>query len=150
MRKILIVGLILITSGNVYSGEKEYTVKYCDEGKNNCNECKGTGMTVSFKVSKSIGSVMQTVIKKDGTSKSSVIDNCKIFDEDAFECETINDAYFHQDTASTGTSDRIIFSNGKWEKIIRIGTFRNDREVFREINTYSCGTEIKSVFNFFK
>ena len=65
--KILIVGLMLIASGNVYSGEKEYTVQDCDEGITNCDKCKDNGSKISFKASKSLSSVMQTVIKKDGT-----------------------------------------------------------------------------------
>ena len=151
MRTILIVGLILIASGNVYSGEKEYTSKTC-VGKNNCNECNETKVSkVSFKVSKSLGSVMRTEIKRDGTKSSSTIDNCKIFDEDNFECKTTVEAFVvRDDYANEGTSYRFILSNGEWEETNWFGRVRIGSKVGEEINYFSCGKEIKSFFNFFK
>lgn len=149
--KILIVGLMLIASGNVYSGSKEYTLKHCDEGIKNCDECKGDGSKVSFKVSKSLGSVMQTVIQKDGTSGSSTIDNCKIFDEDTFECELISEPYLYKDRSSDGMSSRKILSNGKFESIHWEGEKMMDGKWYKETSTYNyCATEIKSIYNLFK
>jgi hypothetical protein len=132
MIKILIFGLILIASESAYSGGKEYTYKICDEGKNNCNECEDKGDKISFKVSKSLASVMRTVIKKDGTKRSSTMDNCKIFDEDTFDCETEKERIL--------LSHHLILSNGEWHYRSSLG----------EHNSHSCGTEIKSVFNLFK
>ena len=130
MKKIVAVGLFLIASASAYSGGKEYTFKICDKGKDKCDECKDIEKKVTFKVSKSLGSVMRTVLKKDGTSKSSTIDNCKIFDDETFECET----YF-------AYSDfHFILSNGKWEQTSRHKIY----------DTYYCGTEIKSLLNLFK
>jgi hypothetical protein len=150
MRMLLIVGLMLGASGNVYSGEKEYTYKSCAEGKNNCNECKESENKVSFKVSKSLGSVMKTLIRKDGTKKSRTLDNCKIFDEDTFECETISKAFVSRDYATGGSSSRFILSNGGWEETNRNGMYRIESKVTEETNFYKCGKEIKSIFNFFK
>ena len=132
MKKILIVCLILIASASAYYSEKEYTRKKCDEGKNNCNECEDTGDKISFKVSKSLHSVMITVIKKDGTKRSSTIDNCKIFDEDTFECETENELIL--------LFEHLILSNGEW----------HSRTSFEKHNIHYCGTEIKSIYNLFK
>ena len=148
---LLIVGLLLVASGTAYSGDKEYSSKSCYEGKNNCNECKETKVSkVSFKVSKSLGSVMKTEIKKDGTKKSSTIDNCKIFDEDTFECETISKAFVSIDYANGGASSRFILSNGEWEETNWYGIVRFGSKVDEETNYFSCGKEIKSVFNLFK
>ena len=150
MIKLLIVGLILVISGTAYSGEKEYTYKSCYGGKNNCNECEDDGTKISFKVSKSLGSVMQTISLKDGSKHSSTIDNCKIFDEDTFECETISKAFFYRDIADEGSSSRFILSNGGWENTIRKGRIRFGSEVIKPTNSYHCGKEIKSIFNLFK
>lgn len=145
MKKIIIVVLILIASGTVYSGEKEYTYKSCHEGKTNCNECKIEEGKISYKVSKSLRSVMKTYIKKDGTIDwSGTIDNCKIFDEDTFECETIFE------TGGTGSSIREVLSNGKWEWMTRYGAHMSEGKMVKESVSYTCGTEIKNIFNFFK
>ena len=133
---------MLIASESAYSEGKEYTHKICDKGITNCDECKISKISklskISFKVSKSLGSVMQTLIKNDGTiDRSNTIDNCKIFDEDTFECETI------YETGGTGSSIRAVLSNGKWERMTRYNRYG-------EINHYSCGTEIRSIFNPFK
>ena len=142
---------MLIDSGNVYSSEKEYTIKSCislGREKDDCQLCEEVGK-VSFKVSKSLGSVMKTIIRKDGKS-SSTIDNCKIFDEDTFECETISKAFFYRDIADEGSSSRFILSNGGWDNTIRKGRIRFGSEVNKPTNSYHCGKEIKSIFNLFK
>ena len=88
MKKILIVGLMLIASGSAYSNGKEYTHETCksEHEANSCDNCKVIGK-VSFKVSKSLGSVMKTVTFSDGRNKSSIINNCKIFDDETFQCD---------------------------------------------------------------
>ena len=146
MRKLLIVGLMLVASGTAYSGEKEYTYKRCDKGKEYVAK---DGAKISFKVSKSLGSVMKTIIRKDGKS-SSTIDNCKIFDEDTFECETTTKAFVSRNYASAGSSERFILSNGEWEATNNIGMARHGNEMYEGINYSYCGKEIKSIFNLFK
>jgi hypothetical protein len=133
---------MLVASGTAYSGEKEYTYKRCDKGKED-------GVKISFKVSKSLGSVMKTIIRKDGKS-SSTIDNCKIFDEDTFECETTTKAFVSRDYAAAGSSERLILSNGEWEQTNTIGMVRIGSKVIEETNYSYCGKEIKSIFNLFK
>ena len=146
MRMLLIVGLMLVASGNVYSGEKEYTYLDCDEGK---EDGAKDGVKVSFKVSKPLGSVMKTIIRKDGKS-SSTIDNCKIFDEDTFECETIDKGYVSRDYVNGGSSERLILSNGEWKQTNTKGRSRLRSNVWGETTYSHCGTEIKGIFNLFK
>ena len=140
MIKILIVGLMLIDSGNVYSSEKEYTIKSCislGREKDDCQLCEEVGK-VSFKVSKSLSSVMETkTIFHNGKIISNVIDNCKIFDDDTFECKTISE----WEVKNSHLKEILILSNGKWESYQTIHGKKFSKR---------CGTEIKSDFNLFK
>ena len=128
MIKILIVGLMLISLVTACSdAEKEYTLKTCKNelDANRCNDkCEVTGK-VSFKVSKSLTSVMEVYKLNDTTISPIVRDNCKIFDEDSFSCD--NDLF----------NQTISLSDGKY-----IFTHNS--------STFLCGTEIKSIFNPFK
>lgn len=130
MRKILIIGLMLIALVTACSdGEKEYTLKTCKNELaaitvNRCDDkCEVMGK-VSFKVSKSLASVMEVYKLNDGKISPIVRDNCKIFDEDTFSCD--NDLY----------NQTISLSDGKY--------------IFTDTSTFLCGTEIKSIFNPFK
>jgi hypothetical protein len=149
--KILAVFLLLIASGIAYSGGKEYTYKNCDKGKNNCDESKDSGKKISFKVSKSLGSVMRTFTRNDGYSKSYTIDNCKVFDDETFECKSITEPVFGDGWFVGGRSDIWILSNGKWEHTIeKEGNDVPGRDISKGTYSCECGTEIKSLLNLFK
>ena len=85
-------------------------------------------------MSKELKSVMETTIDLDldGDSKSSIENNCKIFDKNTFECKTENNAQ----------TNMLTVSNGKFETKYMLAN--------GEIIEYLCGYEIKNVFNFFK
>ncbi len=137
MRKLLLVGLMLIASGNAYSGGKEYSYKNCGDELKDCDKCKQVGK-VTFKVSKSLSSVMETKsIFHNGKINSDVIDNCKIFDDDTFECKTISE----WEVKNSHLNEILILSNGNWESYYTI---------HGKIFSKKCGTEIKSDFNLFK
>jgi hypothetical protein len=163
MNKYWAILLLAIAATQAFAGEKEYTVRYCEAlvGRhanrvNDCNNCKEEeGHKLSFKVSKQLNSVMQISTKYDGSTHSSVIENCKIFDENNFKCLTEIERY-----SGFGMLDELVVSNGKWEyAYIEKGLTTN--EDFKKIKkgekvipdkfqSYSCGYEIKNVFNFFK
>jgi hypothetical protein len=46
--RTLAVGLLLIASGNAYSGGKEYTLKSCDKESDNCDKCKDRNFTIFY------------------------------------------------------------------------------------------------------
>ena len=145
MRTILIVGLILIASGNVYSGEKEYTIKRCKDVTDvaRCDKCKVIGK-ISFKISKSQDSVMKTTVLDTGEKFSVVEENCKIFDDETFECKTTIDGEISG--TKMKTTFRMMLSNRKW-----IDTFYVSSPGFYAPEQLSrCGEEIKSDFNLFK
>ena len=127
------VGLMLIVSGAAHSGGKEYTLKNCANPKDNpnCSECGEVKGKASFKVNKSISSVMKDIVRYDnGKEVSSVIDNCKIFDNETFECVKI------EKISPIIEMEAIdVLSNGKWSM-----TFRNriDGYVLMKV----CGEEI--------
>lgn len=126
MRKILRVGLMLIASGSAYSDGKEYTLKTCmnDMITPDCSKCGEVKGKISFKVSKSLNSVMKDIVRYDGSQTSTVVDNCKIFDDETFECKKTNN-----------NSEIIdILSNGKWSWSMYI----NDN-----LFAMTCGEEIR-------
>ena len=135
MKKILIVGLMLVASGSAYSGEKEYTLKDCKNelDANRCDDkCEILGK-VSFKTSKSLNSVMENyTISNPYETASEAIENCKIFDENTFSCKNEHKLTINVETLSNGK----YFSKSSWK--------HSDSESFW------CGTEIKSIFNLFK
>lgn len=151
MRKLLIVGLMLIASGSVYSSGKEYTHETCksEQEANSCDKCKVIGK-VSFKVSKSLGSVMKTVTFSDGRNKSSTINNCKIFDDETFECDASKEAILTQETSYFGKSDLFILANGKWTNIVKMEEGTIGKEKYEAMYSYRCGTEIKNIYNLLK
>ena len=126
MKKILIVGLMLIASGSVYSSGKEYTLKTCmnDMITPDCSKCGEVKGKISFKVSKSLNSVMKDIVRYDGFEESKVVDNCKIFDDETFECKKTDNKVEIID----------ILSNGKWSWTVYI----NDN-----LFAMTCGEEIK-------
>ena len=163
MNKYWAALFLAIAATQAFAGEKEYTVKNCEvlvgryaDRVNDCNNCKEMeGHKLSFKVSKQLNSVMQISTKSDGSTHSSVIENCKIFDENNFKCLTEIERY-----SGLGMLDELVVSNGKWEHT-DINKGSTTTEDFKKIKkgeqvipdkfqSYNCGYEIKNVFNFFK
>lgn len=108
------VGLMMIISGAAYSGAKEYTIRICKNVTNhsNCNDtCKVVGK-INFKISKSQDSVMKNMIFDTGQIESMVEGNCKIFDEETFECKDSSDGDISGIKIKLRT--RLMLSNGKW------------------------------------
>jgi hypothetical protein len=76
MRKIMIIGLMLVVSGTAYSNGKEYSYSNCNKVTggfsgfvneiSTCEQCKLLNKTISFKISKTQDSVMTIVTDKDG------------------------------------------------------------------------------------
>jgi hypothetical protein len=93
---------------------------------------------------------METFILKDGTSKSHVLENCKIFDENTFECGSSTHSYADKTIVLGGSSSHHILSNGIYEYTSWFGITIINGEKSKEINSYKCATEIKSIFNLFK
>ena len=168
MNKYWAVLLLAIAATQAYAGEKEYTLRRCEtlDGTyfrtNDCNNCKEIeGAKKSFKVSQQLNSVMQISTKSDGSTHSSVIENCKIFDENNFKCLTEIEGYSSIVFSSLGMLDELVVSNGKWEHtyIDRGRIFDGTKKLKKgehvnvipknENQRYSCGYEIKNVFNFF-
>jgi hypothetical protein len=167
MKKYLAILLLAITATQAYAGEKEYTVRHCEfligwyaDRINDCNNCKEMeGHKLSFKVSKQLNSVMKISTKSDGSTHSSVIENCKIFDENNFKCKTETEGYFIKGISSSlGILSELVVSNGKWEDTnIMRGNIDETKKLKKgekvtpdKSQSYSCGYEIKNVFNFFK
>ena len=160
--------LLAITATQAIAGDKEYTVKACEVlvgpyfRTNDCNNCKEIeGAKKSFKVSQQLNSVMQISTKSDGSTHSSVIENCKIFDENNFQCLTEQEATYLKDFFDLGMIDKLVVSNGKWESTFILKGMHNGKygknlkkgeHVTPEgkSQSYSCGYEIKNSFNFFK
>lgn len=145
MIKILIFGLMLIASESAYSEGKEYTIKKCKNvtvtDVEGCDKCKVVGK-ISFKISKSQDSVMTNIVLDTGKKISEVKENCKIFDEETFECKTTNEI----DGTKMNLTFRMMLSNEKW-----INTFdMTGPSFYFSENISNCGEEIKSDFNFFK
>jgi hypothetical protein len=158
--------LLAITATQAIAGDKEYTVKACEVlvgpyfRTNDCNNCKEIeGAKKSFKVSQQLNSVMQISTKSDGSTHSSVIENCKIFDENNFKCKTETEGYFIKGISSSlGILSELVVSNGKWEDTnIMRGNIDETKKLKKgekvtpdKSQSYNCGYEIKNVFNFFK
>jgi hypothetical protein len=154
MKKYLAILLLAIAARQAYAGDKEYTVRSCtSEELYNCDKCEEkSNLTVSFKVSKQLKSVMKINKRNDGKSSSTVIENCKIFDENNFECKEETEAVIFNDAeADFGRDQTLTTSNGKWELTKNEwGRKSSMRLKVLPKNSYSCGYEIKNVFNFFK
>lgn len=159
---ILIISLFLIIAGNAIAGEKEYLYKTCKSlsDAQDCEKCEvEEDAKISFKVSKSLGSVMATVKDKD-ESASFVINNCKIFDDETFECETKNEGAVHSEVGSSeGTDILDRLSNGKYIRIYhRDSTIffypqyldKGEGSVSPGGDFYKCAIEIKSILNWLK
>ncbi len=137
MDKYWIALLLAITATQIYAGEKEYTLRYCDDlakKLQDCTKCKKQNAKTIFKISKELKSVMETTIDLDlgADSKSSIDNNCKIFDKNTFECKTENNTQTNMLTVSNGKFEiKYMLANG-------------------EIIEYVCGYETKNIFNFFK
>ena len=136
MRKLLIVGLMLVASGSVYSSGKEYTLKYCDDVKdiNRCDKCVINGK-ISFRINKSQDAVMEDLVFDDGRKHSTLIDNCKIFDDD-FECKSVSSS--SSPLGEMTITNRYVVSNGKW-----IQTSTGDLGLSHITTLATCGEEIK-------
>ena len=155
MRKLLIVALMLVASGSAYSGGKEYSVYNCEK-QGDAETCDGceliTGLkSVSFKVSKSLGSIMSTYTLNDNRIKSRTINNCKVFDDESVDCETIDKSVFiDKNSIYVKRLYKFILANGKWSSIQEMDPdFFNGKKIDHPTLS-SCGTEIKSILNFFK
>ncbi len=136
MFRILILMLLLLVSNQVLAGEKEYLWKICKDYEStlSCEKCRVMGK-MSFRVSKSIASVMMSVVNNDGSGGSLTLGKCKIFDEETFECENSisNEGWSYK--------KRGVLSKGKF-----VETIENH---FSSVNlkdsyAYGCGTEIKN------
>jgi flavorubredoxin len=130
--------LLAIAATQAYAGDKEYTVRVCDEeqaivnngSEKDCNKCKvEEGSKVNFKISKELKSVMETIMHSDGNFVPTVHNNCKIFDNDTFQCDTPTKSYIV----------RLTISNGKYE--LKLKNKLNDDGI-----TIICGNEIKRWF----
>jgi hypothetical protein len=166
MNKYWAALLLAITATQAVAGEKEYTVRRCEfligwyaDRINDCNKCKEVdGQKLSFKVSKQLNSVMKISTKSDGTSGTSIQENCKIFDENNFQCTTETEAIYLKDFFDLGMLNELVVSNGKWEHtIIDRGHIDKTKKLKKgekvtpdKSQSYNCGYEIKNVFNFFK
>ncbi len=149
---------MLVTSGTANSGEKEYSYNNCNKLRPidiyqiaTCEKCDLLNKTISFKISKSQDSIMKTITDKDGHKTSSTIRNCKIFDEETFECETIKEETRHKTLIKYGIEDKFILANGRWSSYyIDKGTDFNYESIILSSIRSSCGKELKSISNFFK
>jgi hypothetical protein len=167
MKKYWITLLLAIAATQAIAGEKEYTVSRCEVkaktfGIYDCNKCnEEIGAKITFKASKELNSVMQIYTSKDGTNKSSVIENCKIFDENNFQCLTKKEATYLKNFFDLGMIDKLVVSNGKWESTFLTGGYyagkygsdlKKGEKITKEgeFDIFVCGYEIKNVFNFFK
>ena len=131
----IILMLLLLVSNQVLAGEKEYLLKTCKDlqSAESCEKCEAYGKA-SFKVSKSIASVMMSVVTNDGRGGSFTLGKCKIFDEETFECE--------ESISNEGNS-----SEKRW--VLSKGKFFDDRSFTSWdhsplVQSYQCGTEIKN------
>jgi hypothetical protein len=59
---------------------------------------------------------MKISTKSDGSTQSCVIENCKIFDENNFQCLTEREAIYLKDFFDLGLIFTFVVSNGKWER----------------------------------
>ena len=147
MKKLLIVWLMLITSGAAYSSGKEYSSYDCNK-KGNSTTCEGCELqkdiTVSFKVSTSLDTVMRTVSFKDGRKGSQTIKDCKIFDDDTIACETEEEQKENGSLVIGGKTDNFILANGIWSTShISYPNFFNDKPMSELNSIRYCGIELK-------
>ncbi len=161
MKKLLIIGLMFVSSSNTYSSTKEYSYYNCNKVMSGysgyvyeistCEQCQLLNKTISFKISKSQDSIMKTITDKDGHKTSSIINNCKIFDEETFECETVKEETRNKTLIKYGIEDKFILANGRWSSYYwDKGTDFNHESIILVSTHSSCGIEIKSSSNFFK
>jgi hypothetical protein len=142
MNKYWATLLLAITATQAIAGEKEYTLRICDEAATklkDCNKCKEIeNAKVSFKISKNNTSVMKNFTNiSNNKSGNLVIKNCSIFNDDSFQCkESFSIKYTKMEII-----DILTLTGDKWEAI----RILDDTEP-----SYQCGYEIKNVFNFFK
>ena len=142
MKKLtLLLLLMFVVSGTVYSGEKEYTFKSCKgvTDINSCDKCKVVGK-ISFKISKYQDSVLKNMTVLDTGQKGSVVEeNCKIFDDETFECKKKIDG--NLSGMKTETTFRLMLSNGKWIDTFNVNT-PSDTSLYSPEHLSSCGEEI--------
>ena len=125
-------------------GEKEYIYKECNtyDQTDSCDDtCWKTGI-ISFKTSESLDSVMKTVIS-NYKKESSTIDNCKIFDDETFECKTLDMTY-----RDNIYSYKIILSNGKFSEKETGGFIRLSEDSHITIskrNSFKCGIKVTTI-----
>ena len=162
MNKHWAVLLLAIAATQAVAGEKEYTVKKCEVLQgwyanriNDCSKCKESdGAKALFKVNKHLNSVMEIIEYANGKGLSSVIENCKIFDENNFKCTTEQEADYFKDYFNLGMLDELVVSNGKWEhtNIMRgmhFGKYGKDLKKGEHVTpqfknqVYNCGYEKK-------
>lgn len=148
----LIVVLMLIASVTACSeSEKVYSFKTCESksiDSDDCDKCKTSQeVKVKYKVNKSTSSVLQTIIQRDGTSKTTTIYGCTILDDEYFTCrseeigEGIYTPYFR-----TMKND-LYLSDDKWEQTYFLniqGSLNKQDDVRKHI--YSCGRRSYSLF----
>jgi hypothetical protein len=157
MKKYWAVLLLAIAATQAVAGEKEYTIRQCGKSavQQSCDKCKELeNAKMSFKVSKDLKSVMQTSTKLGNAGIVTVIDDCKIFDENNLQCKTETAARYEQIGSNYfynnyGITDTLTLANGKWEAV---AYFKGVQTTYSKEDGYfiqRCGYEIKNVFNFF-
>jgi hypothetical protein len=158
MNKYWIALLLAIAATQAFAGEKEYTIRRCAEHTatlESCDKCKEyENAKVSFKVSKDLKSIMKIYTKPDKTTYESVIDDCKIFDENTFECKTETAAEYRYGLNNVynydyKTKDTTTLLNGKWEHVFSTKGLMIYNSKLTESFFTECGYEIKNGFDFF-
>ena len=131
--------------------EKVYSFKTCESksiDSDDCDKCKTSQeVKVKYKVNKSTSSVLQTIIQRDGTSKTTTIYGCTILDDEYFRCGRkeigcgIDTPYFR-----TMKND-LYLSDDKWEQtyFLNIQGSPNKQDDVRK-HIYSCGRRRYSLF----
>ena len=153
MKKQLIVSLMLVTSVTACSeSEKVYSFKTCVSksiDSDDCDKCKTSQEgKVKYKVNKSTSSVLQTIIQRDGTSKTTTIYGCTILDDEYFTCsrEEIGCGGIETPYFRTMKND-LYLSDDKWEQtyFLNIQGSPNKQDDVRK-HIYSCGRRRYSLF----
>jgi hypothetical protein len=147
----------MTTSITGIASEKEYLLKRCKDfqGATKCDDekCEIFGK-ISFKVNKQLNSVMATItINADNTIHPDIINNCKVFDDETFYCESTGDgAYDNKFGFSTGSDTTHILDHGKYRSSYhKYGWYiQNGKRVSNAHDSDTCATEIKSFFRWFQ
>ena len=155
--KIILI-LLLLVSSHSFAGEKEYLLKVCkDSGSaQTCNDCEVRGKA-SFKVSKSLASVLMTFRwiengkDTDHFGPPVVYTNCKIFDDENWVCEEVGKEEEIGDTLFKADHEKRYLSHGLFISSYISGEVIRRNHIFEPVHEdYACATEIKSLLNWLK